>query len=363
MANLTVKQDGTGDYTTLAAALGDAGLTSGNTITITGTWTIADTSNCTANDSGITITADADATHGGRVTLTGGTGGSPTAAGHYRLEVASGHGITVSQPCTIEKFVVKQNGSGTSDEGIRWNATTTLRRMIVYAASTSNADQDGIYTATAGNTLTMENSVVYKFNRGGVHCQLSGGTTTVGIDSCTIWDCGYDNAGGTRAPGGIGLVNLAGSPVVNITVTNSLVVGNGNSASSDDYRENTITGTPSWNWTIGDCVDSDNSIAGVVDTDSSSNANLASRTVTFGSTAGGNEVIFQSSSPVDLRLVNDATNNDAQDSGATALTEDIVGTSRPQNSTDDRGAFEVVAGGGGFKSYFAAGSNVVLQGV
>lgn len=343
MGDLTVRQNGTGDYTTLNAALADPGFASGDTITVAGTWTIADTTRCTIPSTGgiVTITADTDAANDGFVELQGGTGGSPTAAGHYRLECSGGHVITASGQAIIEGIVIRQTGTGTSDEGVRCSASVTINRCIVYTGNTTD-DQDGVYLSTSV-TVTLNNTIVYGWSRAGAHLQNASGsiTATLNIDSCFFWSNGASgNPTSGRAVGGIGCFSNQSSALA-VNVTNSIAIGNDANASGADFSE-VMDGTTS-TWTVNTCIDGDNSIASVLD---SGSGNLASRTlVETGS--GANQVVVQdiTSSPYDLRLVDDATNNDAQNAGATTLTVDIAGTSRPQGSQDDIGPFEIVVGG------------------
>lgn len=106
-----------------------------------------------------------------------------------------------------------------------------------------------------------------------------------------------------------------------------------------------------WNWNIDYCIDSDNSIAGVVD---SGTGNLANRTLEDSDQGSGNYVIVENNTTYadyDFRLqdLGNAKNN-AQDMHSTSTAPnaglsmpsiDVVETSRPQNSDYDCGFFEI----------------------
>ncbi len=337
MADETVAESG-GNYTTLASAMADAGREDGDTITITGTWSVADTAAVTVQDDNQTITADANSAHAGKET------GSPT---YYRLAVGAAHCITMGNDVNgqlIEKFVILQTGTGSSDEGLRTaNNTFTLRNLIFRATGASGADQDGIHQGGNNATVTIEQCYFTDFRRGGITKQSSG-TSTININSCGIYNCGGTD--GTE-DGGI-TANHSGTVTWNIH--NTWAVGN-SGTNAADFQETAGTNT----YNISNCIDGDNSIAGIVDT--SEGTNFASRAISE-TTAGGDEIMVQEkdTAPYDLTLRDDSTNNDAQEvhtdseaEGLTIPTTDIAGTTRnsagsPVEGTNyDIGPFEVVA--------------------
>ncbi|KKM78646.1 hypothetical protein LCGC14_1357860 [marine sediment metagenome] len=340
MANLTVEEDGGGDYTTLDEACDN--ITATDTITIQGAWDNPDTRSVIISvDCVITATGDA------RISTSKHFSGTPT---HYRLEVADGnHCITVNDtPTTIDGIEVKQNANGSSDEGIRMaHATGTLNvKNCILWSTYSGADQDAIYAGAIDCTINVENVITYSWLRCGLHPQISTGTHTQTWNAVcwSAWKCGTT----AETEGGGIVLLLASIRTYNINIHNSWVLDC--SIGAEDYGEFGTGGTVTWG--ISYSIDSDNSIAS---RDAGGAGNLASRTIRD-STGGGNEVIVNDITGVvgtdkmDLALTDDEINNDAQDAHTTDTAEsqtipstDIDGTSRPQNTNHDMGAFEIVA--------------------
>lgn len=342
MATITVKESG-GNYDTLAAALSNAA--PGDTIEISGTWSGDDTAACTVADDNITIEAVGDSRHPGYVES------SPS---HYRLAVDGSHCITVNNTgCTIEGLVIKQAGTGGSDEGIRMakdGGTLTVKDTIIWA-SNNTEDQDGIYAGPINCTINLEQVIIYGFGRAGCNSQMYGtcnDTQTWNLNSCVLWNNGRYNS--INDGGGIVGRTDDEDTTQNINIYNTISIGNDTQA-SDDYHIYVGAGAGgAKNWDIHDSIDGDNSIASC---DASASGCLASRTETDSADPGeGDWVIFEdiTSSPYDLRLQSDAE-NDAQDmhsnasgAGLNIPDDDIVGTSRPQNTNYDCGAFEYSSG-------------------
>ncbi len=358
MAAISVQQSG-GDFSTLAAALADASTGAGDTITISGTWSVLDTAECTVADDTITITADPTDS---RVTTARHVAASPN---HYRLHTpVSGDGehcFTVNNTgCTIDGLDIRQNGEGDSVEGIRMTAdggTLTVSNCIGWTNNDTHEDQDFLYLSNISATINVINTKIYGFTRAGIHISLGSGshTVTLNVNSCGIWNCGENAeamASGIMAYGN-------GAPSTHtVNIHNTWVIDcNWNQSDSDDYAERGGAGA-TYTWNISNSIDSDNSIAGRIDTGGN---NLANRVIRD-STAGGDEVLvndISDSAPFDLSLIDDSTNNDAQERhndseahGLTITNNDIDGTSRNsggspvQGSYYDVGAFEVIVAAG-----------------
>ena len=348
MADSTVQQSG-GDFTTLAAALADAGTGAGDTITIQGAWTVDDTAAATVADDNITITADSDS----QVDPTN-IVASPS---HYRLRHSGGsHCITVNNTgCVIEKIEVQQGtsgGSGSSDEGFRIAAaSTTIRRCVIYAAQ-QQSDQDGIYLDDdADRTVVVENCILWGWNRCGIHIQslTFGSTFNLDVNSSFIYDCGHEAEASKNPSGGIGVSRGGNSgPVFNVNCFNSVVIGNDNATAAADFNEEDTEGTMTWN--IDYCIDGDGSSS----LDSGAVGTLTSHNITDDNTksSDGDWVIVGdiTSSLYDLTLQSNAF-NEAQDmhssgsgAGLSIPATDIVGTSRA--TAYECGAFTIPAAGG-----------------
>jgi|GEM_PF-6456539 len=342
-ANLSVQEDGGGDYQTLDEACDNIG--AGETITIEGEWDNPDTrSVIVSTDCTITATGSA------RVTTASHVSGTPK---HYRLHVSDGeHAITVNDSeTTIDGIEIKQAGSGSSDECIRFaheGGTLNVSDCILYSGLAAS-DQDGIYAARINCTVNIENVIAYNFLRAAIHAQPTSGTAveqTWNINSCSIYNCSEDG----EAEGGAISAYGVYAHTVNVNVHNTWGLGCNNDA-SDTYNETINLGTV--NWGISYSIDDDNSIAS---RDAGGAGNQASRVISDSDEGEGSYVIVNDitdAAPFDLSLT-DLTNakNNAQDEHATEQAEslsipgtDIDGTTRPDNTNYEVGAYEIDSGG------------------
>lgn len=323
MATITVMPSG-GNYNSLKDACDNAN--PGDLVEISGDWTsTSDANEVTISDANLTIqTKSGDqARHGGFD-----NGGS-----NYALETnGSGHCMTVNADgVTIDGLIIKQVGTGSSDEGIRLDTgdgnATTIKHCVIWTA-TQDDQQDGIHQ-TDGATAHIENCVFIGWHRGGIAVQ-TGGTTTTNVNSCSFWNCGHQV--NSSYPGGaIAIHRNGGTHTVN--VHNSWALDCHNSVDSEDYAEGQGSGGGSTTWGISYSCDSDNSIAS---RDGAGAGNHANCTIVESAGAGSFEVIVhKTTAPFDLRLVDDVTNNDAQGDHSVAIAEtltipstDIAGTTR-----------------------------------
>ena len=255
-------------------------------------------------------------------------------------------------------MIIKQAGTGDSDEGIRINVgnTFTIRNSIVWSDAASN-QQDAIFTDKDA-TVNIENCFCFGFGRSAVQKQQVGAAATININSCGFFDCGSVDSAGQEG----GIVHDNGTSTV-YNVHNNWVIDC--DAFGDDYIElNAAT------WNISFSIDSDNSIATVRDTGS---GNLASRVINE-STGGGDEIIVvdKTSLPYDLTLVDDGSNNDAQDAhttdtvhGITIPSTDIRAGTRPLNTNHDIGPFEITPALSGalFDAVMRGAGRGVMRGV
>ena len=302
MADSTVQQVG-GDFTTLAAALADAGTGVGDTITIQGPWTVDDTAAAVVADNNITVQiASGNASYHNGFYSTGNN--------HYRLVVnsAGSHCILVNNTgCIIDGLAISQASIGDSDEGIRLavDGTITVKNAIIFAPN-DVSDQDGIYLGLITGTVNSENVIIYGFNRAGLHPQIFAGADiqTWNINSCTIYDCGSD---GEPDGGGISTLLTAGGATYSINIFNSQILASAFD-SNEDYNEEGVAGNATWN--INNGIASDTSISS---RDPGAVGELANRTATDVESPGvGDFVIFRDLTTIDLRLFDNPTENDAQ---------------------------------------------------
>jgi hypothetical protein len=324
-----VKEDGSGDYTTLSAAV--AAASPGDTIEIQGSWTNADTTPVLINIDGLTIKTAGASRHPGYVPA------SPT---HYRLRTntAATAPITGSETgitnVTIDGLEICQQNDG---NGVTLKKCPGIvKNCIIWSSFGTNY---GIYhePSTDSQTFTIENSVFIGFGTG-IYLNAVGKDSIVHfVNSCTI----YNNGNGIVARNNA----TSSSPKFEVRIFNTISIGN----DSSDYILSG-TSTPSYTTRILDhCIDGDGSIATFASSGEATNI-LASRTETDNAAPGtGSWIVFENLgvTPADLRI-KASVENDAQDAhtdpsgaGCTIPSFDIVGTLRPQNSSYDIGVFEV----------------------
>ena len=200
------------------------------------------------------------------------------------------------------------------------------------------------WTGTPSLTMSFEQCIFNSLSGGGIAVwDASGIALTVNINSCSI----YKNGFGSPARGAVYAYKNNDAGTVAVSIFNSILLDN-------DTTDLVISGTYSNEiaFDIHDSIDSDGSIAAK---DASASGCLASRTATDSTSPGaGDWVAFRdiTSLPYDLRLLrideNDAWEMHSNSSGAglTIPSTDIAGTSRPQNTNYDCGAFELVQASG-----------------
>ncbi len=308
MADSTVRQDGSGDFTAFATALADAGTVAGDIVTIDDEWTIDDTLACTVTDDDITgrILSSDPAYHDGFY---------DESKNHYRLAVSDGnHCLTINNTgCIIDGLAISQDSATVSAEGIRLaisGGTTTINNCIIQAIA-AIADQDGIFMGDDPGTCIAENTIIYGFGRSGIQPQMfSGGvkTQTWNINSCTIRNCQtVEDADG----GGISVFSEDSDHIYVMNVFNTIVV-DCNTASADDFNEG-ADGEATVTWNIDNSISSDSSITS---RDAGAVGALENRTSTDNPSPGvGDFVIFKdiTTAVINLLLQDNADDNDAQD--------------------------------------------------
>lgn len=343
MAQVTVQQSG-GDYGSLNAATGAAE----TDILISGTWTSADTTAITMGTASAVVASDSSSKHGGRIEA------SPS---YYRLEVSSGDAIDINAAgCSIDGIVVKCASTGVSDEAIDFQGgnNTTIKNCLIYANDTRYNNQDGIYCANQDLTLTVEQCVIWNFSRAGIHYQSwsTASTGTFNVNSTIVYNCGRSGESDIATAGGVAFRATDNSSSLTLNMHNCLLCENDtDNISYDICTSNGPRITTNVSHTIYGSMGGSNTPDTSPDT-GSNNTSGASITDNLSPGAGDWGIVEDITTyPYDLRLVDDA-DNDAQDYHSTATAHsltipstDIVGTSRPQNTNYDCGAFEIISGG------------------
>jgi hypothetical protein len=333
MATLTVQEGGSGDYTTLAAAI--AAANASDTITISGTWSAVETLSVTVSDASLRIEAVGDSKY------------DPTNSSHFQCKSTTGNVFTCSASgIAFDGLNINQAGSTSSAEGIRFSGdgnSGSVNDCFIWASS-DVSDQDGIYFNNDSVTITVTNTAIFGFARAGIHLQNFTGEADMNLDllSSTIYGCGADAS--TDAGGVASRVGSVNSTHV-IKFGNCILVDN----ETDDIS--TWDGSANASHTIDRCI------YGSVDSGTGTPTDcLTGRTATDSDSPGaGNWVVFENisggRSTWDLRLKDNAE-NDAQDmhsdgtvAGETLPTPDFLGTTRPQNTNYDCGWHEIASGG------------------
>ena len=346
MAILSVQEDGGGNFTTLSACLADAGTGDNDTINIEGAWDDPDVTECTVADDNLTIQTDATAKHIGR----------PWAATEttYRLwTTGSGNTFTVNNTgLTIDGLDIQNTSTGQSDEVIRDNLSDTLAITIknsILGFPSLNAEQDIYFTdEDRDRTITFEQCMFYNARRAVIDFYDYGDvnpSATININSCSAYNIGHTDEGADRR-GLVGLNLGADVAVADLNVKNTFV------HTGTDVLPCNCTNGDVYTISLEDCAS--NQAAFTDGNENTLNETRVTYSVTFDESdqgAGSYIIVNDVDSPQDLRLQDlGNANNMAQDShtdatgaGLTIPETDIVGTSRPQNTNYDLGAFEIVA--------------------
>jgi hypothetical protein len=352
MATITVGQSGspTYDYDTLEDALDNA--SASDTISIEGSWTVDDSVGggaCVATVDNLTITADSSARHNGKY---------DTSDNHYRLvaDDSGGHALTVNSNLniTIENIVIELANSTNSAECIRFNSGSTARTLtcnnVIFCTESNVSDQDGVYCSN-DCLVNLTNCIAYGFGRAAFHPQSYGGYKDQEwhLNSCTVWNCARYASEGDG--GAISVFSNTGN-AYEIYIYNCCFAGAGVDAESEDINV----------WAVGlamtGAIDRSiyNSITAFWTDDVTPTDCVTSLTVDDSDNGTGDYLIYEDITtwPYDLRLQdlgnskNKAQDMHADNSGPDSMSigTDIIGTSRPQNTNYDCGAFEIVAAGG-----------------
>jgi hypothetical protein len=337
MATLTLSDGGA--YSSLNAA--STAASTGDTIRIEGTWAAADTTNCTISVADLTISCDADSK------MVGYEAASPT---NYRLKPTSGNAVLLNASGTVfDGIEIGSESTGVSDECVRINTssvTVTAQNSLIYFGSRTD-QQDLFYTnnKSGSHVINLTNVIGYNAYRAVVDAYIDQ-TFTVNINSCHFYNIGNTGSANSRS-GVVGYRGGSGTATVN--AFNSLF------HTAGSYPAFTGSSNTTSTLTIDRCITNyiefENSGA-QWNTVNITNSTVSATWATSG--AAGDYVVVANltAGSEDLRLVDDA-NNDAQDkhsatsgAGLSMPSTDLLGTTRPQNTVYDVGAFEIVAGGG-----------------
>jgi hypothetical protein len=311
MANTrTVAAGGGADHTTIGAAL--SWFQSNHDFDTDGIGTI-EVTDTSAYDESITISGISGTpsiTAYLKITVTSGNRHAGVAGtGHARIAYSGANtaAIQVSTDFTMVEYLeIERTNPGGSDEGIRQTSGTNdclYSRLIIHTDSAST-DTDGVYIGNWAATYSIDNCILYGWNRGGIHCQNFSGASaqTVNIDYCTVYECGN---GGADEGGIVAFANNSGSGVT-INVYNTAAL---DSVNGQDFFDRQVTGITTWTGTNNACSDTTLSSAGVnLTTGAQESLTTADTTQATGDFFVVNDLTAGSE---DLLLLDDAAGNKA----------------------------------------------------
>ena len=302
----------------------------------------------------------------GAVTISGVTG-VPTASNYVWLTATSGnehsgvagtsHARIEGDPPSalvvvdvnytrVENIEIKLTGNGSSDECIRIASNTTnvlLSRLIIHSTGTG-ASQDGIYTGNWACSGSIDNCIIYGFDRAGIHLQDYNGTAdqTWNIDYLTL----FNNGGGAANEGNLSVDAGDSGAVVTVNVYNTASGDGGNK----DFNHQSGSGTVTWTGTHNACSDTTLTSIGLT------TSAQESLTVTATTQSSGSYMVFNNitGGSEDLLMLDEAAGNLLSDNATDRVGSepdarqdfslDIVGNTR-SGSTPDIGASEILSAG------------------
>lgn len=306
---MVIKEDESGDYTSLEACLGanEQDLTDGAGDTfiakIDGTWDDPDTTYAELDgwtcdvDNFVTIYTTAAARHEG-----------VASSDRYRLDPSGDtHCLRIDEFYTVVEGLELTGMSGSSSEGIRLDGDgdySEIGYCLIHTDSSTNNQGDGIYAV--GLNAKIYNCIIYDMERSGIHSAIGGNYA---------YNCSVINCGNATYPYG-GYYSGYGT----FTCYNCVACD----CNDLDFKANsghTITGD--YNFSKDDSAPGANSIHGTTD----------GKTVDFVNTSGGTEDLH-------LQSTSDAIGVGTDDPSGGLYDDDIDGDTR--SSTWDIGADEYV---------------------
>ena len=321
MRTIVVDTGGTGDYTSLNAAivaLQSSGLSDDTTIDCRATTGLADTTPVTVEniaDNGFTLEIGSYGSncHNGLA----GTGYVLDTTGSTAIPL-----LVMIGKVTINGLEVTSASHGGSNNGLitishpDLSGAVTVKKCLVHKTDTASSYSHGISVITLCEAVIC-NNVVYDIYGDGIYQKTDDFTTPVLIYNNTVTKCNIAN-NAYRA--GIALGNVENTCILK----NNLVVEN----TYQDYFLGTNAHSDSTNnLTSDDTAPGANAIqnATVQFVDAANNDYRLAASDTSGAIDGGADLSSDANLPV---------------------TDDIIGTGRPQGTAFDIGAFELIASNG-----------------
>jgi hypothetical protein len=289
MATVYVRQDGTGDYTSLAAAVS----ANETDIVISGPWENAENAEIVLLQDNTRIEAVGAAKHPGFV------GQSPS---HWRLRptgTATYSFRCFRDNCTLIGLDIKSNANPSTGYILETYDVVNIDILdcIIWQDDTYNRYGIRCSGSLAASAFNLTNCIIFGTRLDGIICQCQASlNVTVNINSCAVFNCNTLNLSGH---GGVTGYQTAGTLSINVFNTISL----------NNLRADFALQAGSATWNIDYCIDSDGSInsrdGGAVGCLTSMNP-----TDDDSKTSDGDWIIFRdiSNSPFDFRLAYNAYN-------------------------------------------------------
>jgi hypothetical protein len=271
--------------------------------------------------------------------------------GHARISYSGANtaAIQVETDYTVvEHLEIYRSNPGTSDEGIRITSGVNdvlISRCIIWADS-GVADTDGIYTGNWPASYSVDNCIIYGWNRGGIHLQNYNGTSsqTVNIDHCTLYDCGeLDTDEGSIVSRA---TDSGSSNTLNIYNTASMNAG----VAGRDFFDNTGSGSTTWTGTNNACSDTSLTSVGLTTgaqeslTTSDTTQSSGSYFVVNSLTAGSEDLTLLDDAAGNLAYGNGTDRSGSEPDARQDFSTDIAGNARSTTSpSPDIGASEYTA--------------------
>ena len=250
----TIIAGGGGDYTTIAAWEAATDLNSDADI-----WkgVISDDSNydenVTINGGGTAVTSYVWLT-----VASGNRHAGVAGTGHARMySTGTSHILTIdSSWVRVEWLDIKMDQNGSSDEGIRIGTGNYTDILISYCIiwSDQNAQtQDGIRLGNDDIDISIDNCILYGWNRGAIIYQQTGSSTTLtgvlNVDHCSIYESGRNTDDGS---GAVNIESESANATQTITVYNTWGAKTLNNEAFATWANTTVAtadGTVVWNGT------------------------------------------------------------------------------------------------------------------
>lgn len=347
---VTVRQDGTGDYTTISSAMAAGDISSGYyKIEI-------DDSNTYTENIGVSVTGTGTIDNYVWITVSAGNrhGGVAASSGHARIVGSSLYGLHVYEDFTRIEYL--QINALASRECIKINGRTGIlvSRCLLLGPTTADRAIYAISNDVSGQSSTrdlyVDNCVISNTRNDGI--RMAYNQIGLYVDHCTI----ADNDGGSIYEAGIVLFTDTSGSTVNLY--NNILVD----VPTYSYKGSTLAGSPSGTTNITDSGSHNIYDESVANTNNNGSITDWVQATSISDTTSGSSVISVNETDLatlDYTLTN-LTVNPAAGSGTNRIgsepdprqdfSTDIAGNPRTTKAGYiDRGAYQVTVAPAAFK--------------